>query len=107
MSRLVQPPILPGAVLDRETLARICKALGHPVRIQILQHLQASGKSNCSDIVSRFPLAQSTVSQHLKFLREAGVIHCEAAGPARCYDLNKDLLARFGRSLGRMWCGDE
>lgn len=88
-----------GALLDRERMARIFKALGHPVRIRILQHLQSCGHCRCGDIVKELPLAQSTVSQHLKSLLDAGLITGEAAGAATCYGFNRDLFKRFEASL--------
>ena len=55
--------------LDRDELARICKAMGHPVRMQIIQFLKAETQCFCGELVTRLPLAQSTVSQHLKTLK--------------------------------------
>jgi DNA-binding transcriptional ArsR family regulator len=83
-------------------MARIFKALGHPVRIRILQHLQSAGHCKCGDIVKELPLAQSTVSQHLKFLLDAGLITGEAAGAAICYTFNRDLFKQLEESLCHM-----
>jgi len=92
-----------GAALQRETMARICKALGHPVRMQIIEFLKLKKRCYCGQIVSRLPLAQSTVSQHLKTLKNAGVIIGEVEGPGTCYCLNKSLLRQFKNSLANFF----
>lgn len=69
---------------DRD-LARLAKALGHPARVAIVRLLLGSGECVCGDIVDRLPLAQATISQHLKVLREAGFIQGEIDGPRVCY----------------------
>lgn len=80
---------------DEILLARICKGLGHPARIRILRHLMAEDKCVCGRIVAVMPLAQSTVSQHLKVLRDCGLVRGEVEGPRTCYCVNRDTLARF------------
>lgn len=79
---------------DRE-LAVICKALAHPARIRILRHLKEVDGCVCGRIVEVLPLAQSTVSQHLKILKEAGLVKGEVEGPRTCYCLDSQTLARF------------
>jgi len=81
-------------VLHDETgeLAVMCKALGHPARIKILRHLLAEDRCICGRIVEVMPLAQSTVSQHLKILKESGLVQGEVEGPKTCYCVNKDQL---------------
>jgi len=69
-------------------LARLAKALGHPVRVAILRRLLSQGECVCGDIVSGLPLAQATVSQHLKVLKQAGLIEGEVDGPRVCYCVN-------------------
>jgi ArsR family transcriptional regulator len=73
---------------DQKRLARMLKALGNPVRFQIVEYLASNQACITNDIVRILPLAQSTVSQHLKVLREAGLIHGEIEGPATCYCLD-------------------
>lgn len=80
---------------DDEALARLAKALGHPARAAIVRFLLAGGECICGDIVDRLPLAQATVSQHLKVLREAGWITGEVDGPRVCYCANRETLDRF------------
>ena len=78
--------------IDPERLAAFCKALAHPARIVIVLHLKSIKQCVCGQIVNALPLAQSTVSQHLKVLKEAGVIQGEIDGPRTCYCLNPDAL---------------
>ena len=66
-------------------LARLCRALGHPARVAILRRLLRAGECVCGEIVDLLPLAQATVSQHLKALREAGWIEGETRGTRICY----------------------
>jgi ArsR family transcriptional regulator, arsenate/arsenite/antimonite-responsive transcriptional repressor len=70
---------------DAERLARMLKALGNPVRFQIMQTLAERRSCITQEIVGTTRLVQSTVSQHLKVLREAGLIQGEIEGPATCY----------------------
>jgi ArsR family transcriptional regulator, arsenate/arsenite/antimonite-responsive transcriptional repressor len=92
---------LDGANLKLDAMARICKAMGHPVRMQIIEFLKAEKQCYCGQIVNRLPLAQSTVSQHLKRLKDAGVIIGEVEGPGTCYCLNKSLLRQFKNNLAQ------
>jgi DNA-binding transcriptional ArsR family regulator len=103
------PPYQANPVLDAvnlpqlapDEMARICKAMGHPIRMRIIDFLKAEKKCFCGQIVSRLPLAQSTVSQHLKNLKDAGVIIGEVEGPGTCYCLNRPLLKQFRTSMAR------
>ena len=70
---------------EQERLAQMLKALGNPVRFRIVQTLAERGTCITQEIVETTPLAQSTVSQHLKVLREAGLVRGEIEGPATCY----------------------
>jgi DNA-binding transcriptional ArsR family regulator len=69
-------------------LAHMLKALGNPIRFQIMKTLAERQSCITQEIVETTPLAQSTVSQHLKVLREAGLIQGEIEGPATCYCIN-------------------
>lgn len=80
---------------DLEKFSHICKALGHPTRIEIVQYLKKINRCVCQEIVDVLPLSQSTVSQHLKILKEAGVIQGEVEGPRTCYCLNQDVITRY------------
>ena len=78
-----------------ERFALYCKALGHPTRVQIVRLLMDVETCVCGDIVEKLPLAQSTVSQHLKVLKDAGLVKGEIDGPRTCYALDHDALAQF------------
>ncbi len=78
-----------------EELAALAKALGHPARVQILRLLSRRTSCVCGDIVDELPLAQSTVSQHLKVLKEVGLIRGEIDGPRVCYCLEPKTLRRL------------
>ena len=86
--------------LDAEMFAIVCKALGHPVRLQIVEHLKRIDQCICGEIVDMLPLAQSTVSQHLKCLKEAGLVIGTVEGPRTCYCVNRNLLQRFKNTAG-------
>lgn len=73
-----------------EQLARFSKALGHPTRIAILKHLQNQSCCFTGDLVEVFPLAQSTISQHLKELKNAGLIQGELNPPKIKYCIHKE-----------------
>ena len=79
---------------ELEGLATMAKALAHPVRIEILKILAARDVCICGEIVAKLPLSQSTVSQHLKELKQAGLISGEIEGPRTCYCLNKKALRK-------------
>ncbi|GAB6909902.1 Regulatory protein ArsR (fragment) [Desulfosarcina cetonica] len=80
---------------DAETFANICKALAHPARIRIVRYLKAVDQCICGEIVQILPLAQSTVSQHLKILKTAGLVRGEVEGPRTCYCLDREVLEQF------------
>lgn len=90
------------APLDAEQFAAICKALGHPARVRIIEHLKAMDRCICGQIVDILPLAQSTVSQHLKHLKAAGLIRGEIEGLKTCYCLDHNVLDRFKRMVATM-----
>ena len=85
------PPLDPGSDPDEE-IARLAKALGHPARVKILRVLLEREECMVGTIVEELPLAQSTVSQHLKVLREAELIHGEVDGPRICYCANESRI---------------
>jgi ArsR family transcriptional regulator, arsenate/arsenite/antimonite-responsive transcriptional repressor len=79
------------------------KALGHPARLQILRVLAERGTCICGEVVEVLPLAQSTVSQHLKVLKEAGFIRGEVEGPKSCYCLDQEVIRRFRNDLDELF----
>jgi ArsR family transcriptional regulator len=80
---------------DEERLMHMMKALGNPARMQIVRYLSENPQCITGDIVDALPLAQATVSQHLKVLRDAGVICGTIEGPAMCYCLDCENMAWF------------
>jgi ArsR family transcriptional regulator, arsenate/arsenite/antimonite-responsive transcriptional repressor len=88
------PPVDPGIEPDEE-LARLAKALGHPARVKILRFLLEREECMAGAISDVLPLAQSTVSQHLKVLREAGLIHGEVDGARICYCADPTAIERL------------
>ncbi|MCA9535660.1 MAG: winged helix-turn-helix transcriptional regulator [Myxococcales bacterium] len=93
------PPALPAAALPADAgdanlaLARLAKALGHPARVSILRTLLQRDTCVAGELGDALPLAQSTVSQHLKQLKEAGLIRGEVAGPRICYCVEPGAVA--------------
>ncbi|MEW5741719.1 MAG: metalloregulator ArsR/SmtB family transcription factor [Myxococcota bacterium] len=90
-----------GKAADEE-LAELAKALGHPARVQIMRMLVRRSACVCGDIVDVLPLAQSTVSQHLKVLKEAGLIRGEIDGPRTCYCVEPRTLRRLKALIGSL-----
>jgi DNA-binding transcriptional ArsR family regulator len=86
---------------EDEHLAQQLKALGHPARLAIVDVLAARGTCVCGEIVQVMPLAQATVSQHLKVLKEAGLLCGTVDGPRSCYCLDHQALADLGARLER------
>ena len=84
---------------DLAGLAAFARALSHPARLTILQTLAARGTCVCGEVVEVLPLAQATVSQHLKALKEAGLIRGETDGPRSCYGLDAEAVTRAADAL--------
>ena len=80
---------------EDERLSQMCKALAHPMRVRILRLLLVRQSCVCGDLVEALPIAQSTVSQHLKVLKEAGLIRGQIDGPRRCYCVSPQALLSF------------
>lgn len=91
-----------GSAARENRLAELAKALGHPLRVRILSILARRKTCVCGELVDELPIAQSTVSQHLKVLKDAGLIQGEIDGPRVCYcieptslDILKQLVAEL------------
>lgn len=82
--------------------AEIAKALGHPARVAILKILAGRNTCFCGDITEVLPLAQSTVSQHLKALKKAGLISGEVEGVRTCYCLKPDGIQDLNDFLSKL-----
>jgi ArsR family transcriptional regulator, arsenate/arsenite/antimonite-responsive transcriptional repressor len=91
----------PGVDPDQE-LARLARAIGHPVRVQILRLLAERESCVCGDLVEVLPVGQSTVSEHLRLLKEAGLIRGEIQPPRVCYCLEPAGMARLKTLMGSL-----
>ncbi len=98
------PPTTPEAPLELRTLegaeaddelAKLAKAMGHPARVRIVRMLSRKEARVCSQIVDELPLAQSTVSEHLRILKEVGLIRSSQDGPRVGYCINFDTLRKL------------
>lgn len=76
-----------------EQMAALAWAVAHPARVRIVRLLISRNTCVCGEIVDEMPLAQSTVSQHLKILKESGLVQGEVDGPKVCYCINPEKLA--------------
>lgn len=86
-----------------QELAEFAKALSHPARIAILKVLAQKNECICGDIVEVLPLAQSTVSQHLKELKNAGLIEGTVDGPRSCYCINWKAFEKFNNDMNTLF----
>jgi ArsR family transcriptional regulator, arsenate/arsenite/antimonite-responsive transcriptional repressor len=86
-----------------QDLAAFAKALSHPARIAILKLLAQKNECICGEIVEVLPLSQSTVSQHLKELKNAGLIDGNVDGPRSCYCINWKAFAKFNNEFGLLF----
>ncbi len=90
-----------------ERLAALARALGHPARIKIMRLLISRTECICGEICHELPWAQSTISQHLKVLKEAGLIRGEVDGPRVCYCVDPDVLREFRTLAGELKAGGD
>jgi DNA-binding transcriptional ArsR family regulator len=88
---------------EDQDLANLAKALAHPARIAILKELARRQSCICGEIVEVLPLAQSTVSQHLKELKEAGLIQGTVEGAKSCYCIDEQAFKRFENMLSNFF----
>lgn len=87
---------------EQVNLAQFLKVLGHPARIAIIQSIIRTDSCVCGDLVTEIGLAQSTISQHLKELKHAGIIQGTIEGTSVCYCINKETWDRLKSSLGEL-----
>jgi len=101
MSELCCPPAKPTPPVPTDPeeadalLAKLAKALAHPARVAIVRMLVRHEGCIVGDVVDALPLAQSTVSQHLKQLKDAGLIRGDVDGPRTCYCVEPGTVALF------------
>lgn len=86
-----------------QELADFAKAISHPARIAILKVLARHNECICGEIVEVLPLAQSTVSQHLKELKNAGLVLGSVDGPRSCYCINWKAFEKFNEVFGLLF----
>jgi ArsR family transcriptional regulator, arsenate/arsenite/antimonite-responsive transcriptional repressor len=102
MSPIRPPRVTPPHSAADVELARLARALAHPARVRIVRLLARRGECVCGQIVLDLPLAQATVSQHLKVLKEAGIVRGQVDGPRVCYCLDPRTLKRVKELLGEL-----
>lgn len=88
---------------SQNSLSNFSKALSHPARIKILRILAKYDSCMVSDIVKDMPLAQSTVSQHLKELKDCGLIDCQIDGTRNLYFLDKKALKDYKKDMDKFF----
>lgn len=88
-------------------MAIVLRALGHPARLEIVRALACKGRCFCGEIVEMLPLVQSTVSQHLKVLKEAGLVVGTIDGPRSCYCLNTQKLKHASTLIAELTASGE
>lgn len=86
-----------------QRFAAVCKALAHPVRVHIVNYLKQIDRCVCGRIVDTLPLAQSTVSQHLKILKASGLVRGEIEGPRTCYCLDPAVVVAFKKYVEKLF----
>lgn len=92
---------------EEQDIAAMAKALAHPARIAILKILAAQEACICGKIVEVLPLAQSTVSQHLKELKNAGLIKGTIDGPKSCYCIDREAFEKIKQAFTHLFTGLE
>ncbi len=86
--------------ISHNEMATFFKALSHPARVAIVDYLLSAESCICGDIVNELPLAQPTVSQHLKELKNANIIKGTIEGTAICYCINPEIIHRIEHYFG-------
>lgn len=92
---------------EQNNTANLFKALAHPARIAIIQHILATRSCICGDLVDVLPLSQATVSQHLKELKSANIIKGSIDGNSICYCLNEDSLKQLNQFINLLIKGTD
>lgn len=92
-----------GFTKSQIELSGLAKALGHPARIAIIQFLADRKSCVCGDIVDELPLSQSTVSQHLKELKNVGLIKGDIEGPSVCYCIDEKMWTKAQKLLSELF----
>ena len=85
---------------EQNRIAELAKSLAHPARVAIIQHLLKTNSCVCGEIVDAVPLSQSTVSQHLKEMKKAGIITGSVEAPKVCYCINPEVWSELKTVFG-------
>lgn len=88
---------------EQNRLATLLKAIAHPARIAILQHLIKANACICGDLVEELGLAQATISQHLKELKNVGIIQGTVEGTSVCYCINPQVWQGYKKELDNLF----
>jgi ArsR family transcriptional regulator len=99
------PPTNPPArttEIDVDDLARMCKAISHPARLQLLRHLIDYGECYFGSLADVLPLAPSTISNHVSILKEAGLIEGSSDVQRVCYCVNRERLQQLKLAVGAL-----
>lgn len=91
-----------GFTLEINRQAELLKAIAHPARLAILKHIAQVKSCFCGDLVPIIPLAQPTISLHLKALRQAGIIKGTINGSAGCFCINPEILTEIIQTLNQL-----
>jgi ArsR family transcriptional regulator len=86
--------------LDAERVATLGKALGHPARVQIVELLSQQHECSGAEVFSELPLAQSTISEHLRVLKQAGLVNTSRCGTGTVYCINQSALDELAAAVG-------
>lgn len=87
----------------QNTIATYAKVIGHPARVAIIDYLLKHNSCICNDLVEEFPLSQSTISQHLKELKQVGIIKGEIEGPKMCYCIDEKVWKEIQEIFSTMF----
>lgn len=88
---------------EQNEIASFAKVLGHPARVAILQHITKQNSCICNDLVQEIGLAQATISQHLRELKNIGIIHGTIEGTSVCYCINSEKWNEIQQKLATLF----
>ena len=91
------------SLVERERFITMFKAMGNPIRYEMMEYMLKFPGCNTAKIVDHLPIAQATVSQHLKVLKEAGLVSGEFEGPSTCYCLDDDNVKWFKETVQKIF----
>ena len=107
IDRSIEPAAPDGACCRSESeMCGQLKALGHPVRIEIVRQLLERDRCCCGDLCAAMPLAQSTISQHLDLLRKAGLVEYQPDGNRSRYSLNRSAFKALAQAIAGLGEGN-